>query len=138
MPLVVQSRSRKWLPILETPMSLRVALVTGSGKKRVGAVVAEALARRGFAIAVHYLHSAVEADETVATLRSHDVEAAAFPADLADEVAVRGLVNAVLAKFGRIDVLVNCAAIWESKPLEDVTSADVRRHFDINALGTFL
>jgi len=44
--------------------SRRVALVTGSGKKRVGSVVAEALARRGFAIAVHYRSSATEAGET--------------------------------------------------------------------------
>ena len=116
----------------------RVALVTGSGKKRVGAAVAEALARRGYAIAVHYLHSAAEADETVASLRALGVEAEAFLADIADEVAVRSLIKAVLARFGRIDLLVNCAAIWESKPLEDVTAADVRLHFEINALGSFL
>ena len=116
----------------------RVALVTGSGKKRVGAAVAEALARRGYAIAVHYLHSAAEADETVASLRALGVEAEAFLADIADEVAVRSLIKAVLARFGRIDLLVNCAAIWESKPLEEVTAADVRLHFEINALGSFL
>jgi pteridine reductase len=66
------------------------------------------------------------------------VEAATFPADLTDEAAVAGLVAAVLGRFGRIDVLVNCAAVWQSKPLEQVTAADVRRHFDTNALGTFL
>lgn len=77
----------------------RVALVTGSGKKRVGAAVAESLARRGYAIAVHYLHSAAEADETVASLRALGVEAEAFPADIADEVAVRSLIQAVLARF---------------------------------------
>ena len=66
------------------------------------------------------------------------VEADTFCADLADEAAVGGMVRGVLARFGRIDVLVNCAAVWESKPLEEVTAADVRFHFDINALGTFL
>ena len=116
----------------------RVALVTGSGKKRVGSAVADALAERGFAIAVHYRSSAAEAAETVAALRTRGVEAEGFPADLADESAVRGLIAAVLARFGRIDVLVNCAAIWQRKRLEDVTAADVRRHFDTNALGTFL
>lgn len=116
----------------------RVALVTGSGKKRVGSVVADALARRGYAIAVHYRSSAAEAAETTAALRTHGVEAEAFPADLADEVAVKEMVQAVLKRFGRIDVLVNCAAVWKSKPLEDVTAADVRLHFDTNALGTFL
>jgi pteridine reductase len=68
----------------------------------------------------------------------HGVEVESFPADLADEKAVKGMIAAMLDRFGRVDLLVNCAAIWESKRLEDVTAADVRRHFDINALGTFL
>src|SRR5581483_4144710 len=116
----------------------RVALVTGSGKRRVGSAVADALARRGFSVAVHYRSSAADAAETAAALRKHGVEAEAFGADLADEAAVRGMVQAVLGRFGRIDVLVNCAAVWQSKPLEEVTAADVRFHFDTNALGTFL
>lgn len=118
--------------------SNRVALVTGSGAKRVGAAVADALARRGYAIAVHYRSSAAQAAETAAALRAHGVEADTFQADLADENAVRALVGAVLNRFGRIDVLVNCAAVWQRKPLEEVTAADVRFHFDANALGTFL
>ncbi|QEL20212.1 SDR family NAD(P)-dependent oxidoreductase [Limnoglobus roseus] len=116
----------------------RVAVVTGSGKKRVGAVVAEALAARGYDIAVHYRSSAAEAEETATSLRRHGVAVQTFPADLQDEGTVRGLVDAVLHQLGRIDVLVNCAAIWERKPLEEVTAEDVRRHFDTNALGTFL
>ncbi|VTR92910.1 short-chain dehydrogenase reductase sdr : Short-chain dehydrogenase/reductase SDR OS=Pirellula staleyi (strain ATCC 27377 / DSM 6068 / ICPB 4128) GN=Psta_1052 PE=4 SV=1: adh_short [Gemmata massiliana] len=116
----------------------RVALVTGSGAKRVGSVVAGALARRGYAIAVHYRTSAAEASDTVAALRSAGGEAAAFPADLTDERAVRAMVRDVLGHFGRIDALVNCAAVWKPKPLEEVTAADVRFHFDTNALGTFL
>ncbi|HEY1188763.1 MAG TPA: SDR family oxidoreductase [Gemmata sp.] len=116
----------------------RVALVTGSGAKRVGSVVAGALARRGYAIAVHYRSSAAEAADTVAELRTHGAAAEPFQADLVDEAAVRTLVRAVLARFGRIDVLVNCAAVWKPKPLEEVTAADVRFHFDANALGTFL
>ncbi len=119
-------------------MNGRVALVTGSGKKRVGAAVAELLAVKGYSVAVHYRTSAAEAGETVAALRARGVEAEAFGADLADETAVAGLVKAVLARFGRIDVLVNCAAVWQRKKLEDVTAADVRLHFDTNALGTFL
>lgn len=115
-----------------------VALVTGSGKKRVGSVVAEALARRGYNIAVHYRSSQSEAELTVANLRTLNIEAQAFHADLANEDDVRSMIASVLKAFGRIDVLVNCAAIWESKPLEEVTAADVRRHFDTNALGTFL
>jgi pteridine reductase len=116
----------------------RVALVTGSGKRRVGSAVADALARRGYAIAVHYRSSAAEAGETVAALRGLGVEAEGFAADLTDEQAVRAMVQAVLTRFARIDVLVNAAAVWKRKPLEEVTAADVRLHFETNALGTFL
>jgi pteridine reductase len=115
-----------------------VALVTGSGKRRVGSVVADALARRGFHIAVHYRSSAAEAGEAARALRAHGVEVGTFPADLTDEKAVRAMVRDVLGRFGRVDVLVNCAAVWQRKPLEEVTAADVRVHFDTNALGTFL
>lgn len=116
----------------------RVALVTGSGKRRVGACVAEALARRGYAVAVHYRTSAAEAADTVAALRSLGATAEAFQADLSEETAVRTMIEQTLARFGRMDVLVNCAAIWNRKPLEQVTAADIRAHFEINALGTFL
>lgn len=115
-----------------------VALITGAGKRRVGAVVATAMAKAGYAIAVHYRSSKVEAAETCRMLESFGVPARPFAADLADENAVRAMVDAVRAEFGRIDVLVNCAAIWERKRLEDVAAADVRRHFETNALGTFL
>lgn len=117
---------------------VKVALVTGSGKKRVGSFVAEDLARRGYAIAVHYRTSAEEAEETAASLREHQVTVKTYQADLSEENAVRKLVDDIIRDFGRLDVLVNCAAIWERKPLEQVTAADVRKHFDTNALGTFL
>jgi len=115
-----------------------VALVTGSGKRRVGWHVADALARRGLRLALHYRSSVTEAAETVETMRRHGVEVEAFQADLADEQAVRALVDKTLERFGQIDVLVNCAAVWQGKRLEDVTAADVRLHFEINTLGTFL
>jgi pteridine reductase len=66
------------------------------------------------------------------------VPAQSFFADLGNETHVQSLVERVLQQFGQIDVLVNCAAIWERKRLEDVTAADVRKHFEANALGTFL
>src|SRR5437870_2152479 len=116
----------------------KVALVTGSGKKRVGWYVADALAGRGYALAVHYRTSAADAAETVAALQARGVEAAAFQADLTDEAAVQTLVQQVFARFGRLDVLVNCAGVWRGQRLEDITAADVRMHFETNALGTFL
>jgi pteridine reductase len=116
----------------------QVALVTGSGKRRVGWHVAEALAQRGFRLAIHYRSSAAEAAETIESLRSRGVDAAGFQADLSDERAVRGMLEQILTRFGRLDVLVNCAAAWKSKRLEEVTAADVRHYFETNTLGTFL
>ena len=116
----------------------KVALVTGAGKRRVGRSVAEALAARGYALVVHYHTSAADAAEAVASLRALGVEAVALGADLADERSARELVDQTLARFGRLNVLVNCAATWQSKRLEDVTAADVRHYFEINTLGTFV
>lgn len=116
----------------------KVALVTGSGKRRVGNAVARALAERGYGIAVHYHHSAEAALETVGQLQALGTDAAAFAADVADEQAVARLFDQVLDRFGRLDALVTAAALWESQPLEEVTAADVRRQFDVNTLGTFL
>ncbi len=119
-------------------IATKVALVTGSGKRRIGYFVAEALAARGYSLVVHYRTSAAEALETVAAFHSRGVEALGVQADLTDERSVQNLIEQTLTHFGRIDVLVNCAAAWHSKKLEDVTAADVRFYFDTNTLGTFL
>lgn len=116
----------------------KVALVTGSGKRRVGSHVADALAARGYALAIHYRASATEANDAVVAYRDRGVPAVALQADLTDEAAVRDLVRQTIERFGRLDVLVNCAAAWKSKRLEDVTSSDVRHYFETNTLGTFL
>ncbi len=116
----------------------RIALITGSGKHRVGSVVASALAERRYDIAVHYNRSPEEARQTVAELERQGVRAAAFQADLAKDADVARLFDEVLKTFGRIDVLVTAAAVWEQKPLEQTTAEDVRRQFEINTVGTFL
>jgi pteridine reductase len=116
----------------------QVALITGSGKRRVGSHVADALAERGFALAIHYRSSAAEANEAVTRYRGRGVDAIAIQADLTDESAVKSLVDRTLEHFGRLDLLVNCAATWDSKKLEEITADDVRRSFEANTLGTFL
>jgi pteridine reductase len=115
-----------------------VALVTGAGKRRIGWHVASALAERGYKLAIHHHTSKSDAEQTVVELRGRGVEANAFAADLSKESEVISLVRRVLGDFGQIDVLVNCAAAWKSKPLEEVTADDVRMYFEINAVSTFL
>ena len=104
----------------------------------MGNAVARALAQRGYAIALHYHTSANAAAETIAELQAAGTDAAAFSADMADERAVAGLFRQLIERFGRLDALVTAAAVWEPRPLEETTADDVRRQFDINALGTFL
>jgi pteridine reductase len=86
---------------------------------------------------VHYHSATAEAHETVASFRALGVAAECFAADLAQETDAENLVKATLDRFGRIDVLVTCAAIWQRKSLEETTQEDLRRHFDINVAGTF-
>lgn len=123
--------------MMESPND-RVALITGSGKRRVGNAVALALAAKGYAIALHYNSSAEEARRTVVRLTEQGVRAAAFQADVAHASQVDRLFDETLSHFGRLDVLVTAAAVWERKPLETTTVEDVRRQFDVNTLGTFL
>jgi pteridine reductase len=115
-----------------------VALVTGSSRRRIGWHVADALAGKGYSLVVHYRTSAVEAEQTVAHLQGRGVEAVALPADLSDEHDVRELIGRTLEHFGRIDALVNCAAAWKPKPLEEISGDEVRGFFEVNAIGTFL
>jgi pteridine reductase len=115
-----------------------IALVTGSGKKRIGWHVAAALAERGYNLVVHYHNSATEAEETVTALRGHGVEAVAVQADLTEEAEVQSLFHTARSRFGRLDVFVHCAGLWGKGRLEDVSAAEVRRHFEVNVLGTFL
>ena len=115
----------------------RVALVTGGGR-RVGAVVVRALAARGYAVAIHSHGSLHEARALASQLDAAGVPSLAVTANLRDEGPVRAMVHRVADHFGRIDALVTCAAIWQSGQLEEVTAEDLRIHFDINCVGTFV
>lgn len=115
-----------------------IAIVTGSGGRRVGWSVAQALGRRGFAVALHYHRSQQNARDSLAELVSQGVDADLFQADLSDSAQVKRLVAGVMERWGRIDVLVHCAAIWSPKPLEQVTERDVLDNFKANTLSAFL
>jgi NAD(P)-dependent dehydrogenase (short-subunit alcohol dehydrogenase family) len=109
----------------------RVALVTG-GARRVGRAIAERLARAGCRLAVHYHNSETEARDTVLACEAAGREAAAFGADLADGEATRGLIPAVLKRYGRLDILVNNAAVFEPMSLDDFDAGDWDRQLRIN------
>ena len=114
-----------------------VAVVTGGGK-RLGRAMALALAERGARVLVHYGRSSDAAAETVAEARRRGGAAAALAADLADEEAVRGLIPAARGRFGRVDILINSASIFERGNFAGTTSEDWDRHFMINLKAPFL
>jgi len=108
-----------------------VALVTGSAK-RVGRVIAQHLADRGYRIAVHANTSMDEARDFADSLQEQGIEASAFQADLTCEESLKDMVDKVHFYFGRIDVLVNSASNFLPTPLDELTSEDVESLFQVN------
>ncbi|NOY43145.1 MAG: SDR family oxidoreductase [Planctomycetes bacterium] len=119
------------------PETLRVALVTG-GAFRVGRAIVRMLAEHGYAVAIHANRSVAEAEEFAAELAEQGVSTLVVQAELRDETATRQMIDQVFEHFGRLDVLVNSAAIYAPLPLEEVTAKEVRDYFEVNTLGTFI
>ena len=115
----------------------RTVLVTGSAK-RLGREIALTLARGGWRVAVHYRGSVDEARQTVADCERLGVTAAAFEADLADETAVRALLPRVVTQFGRIDAVVNSAALFEHDSAATFSYAALERHLRSNTGAAIL
>lgn len=115
----------------------KVALVTG-GAKRVGKAIVHTLAARGCRLVVHYYTSIVEAEETVRELLAAGHEAIALQADITQETEVEHMIEAAMARFGRIDILVNNASVFYRTPIETLTGEDIERVIDTNLTGTFI
>ena len=115
----------------------RVALVTG-GAKRVGAACVRALAARGYSVAIHAHHSLREARQAVADLEAVGIPGLAVTANMREEGEIRAMVHRVADHFRRIDAVVTCASIWIPGRLEDVTADDLRAHYEVNCIGTFV
>ena len=100
--------------------------------------MAEEAGRRGYRVGLHYYSSEADVNEALEAVRSTGTEARAFRADLRLEDEAAGLIGGVLNEFGRIDLLVNCAAHWAESEFGRIRAKDVLAEFEANALSTFL
>ena len=117
-------------------MEARCALVTG-GAVRVGRAISLALGEAGYDVAVHYGSSAGEAEELASTLRADGRRAIALHADLSLPDAPSSLVGRAAGELGRLDLLVNNAAIFPHSRPEDVAPDEWDRVFALNARAPF-
>ncbi|KQT79543.1 oxidoreductase [Methylobacterium sp. Leaf465] len=115
----------------------KVAVVTGASKG-IGAGIATALARDGAAVVVNYASSQTGAEAVVAGITAAGGRAIAVRADVSKAAEAQALIEAAVAQFGRLDVLVNNSGVYEFAAIEEVTEAHYRRLFDINVLGVLL
>ena len=104
------------------------ALITGG--KRIGAVVAQELARRGMDVALAYNRSASEARATAAAIEAIGRRAVVIQADLSQATACAALVDQAAATLGGLDVLVNMASVYRAQPFEELDEA--RWHEGLN------
>ena len=119
-------------------MELRgsVALVTG-GAIRLGRAIALGLAARGAHIGISYNRSSAPAEATCAEIEALGVGCLALQADFSQSQYMQLIIDQMVKRFGRVDVLVNSAAIFEPGNWDDTTEENWDRHFDINLKAPF-
>ena len=115
-----------------------VVWVTGSGARRVGRTVAIHFAAHGYDIALHARQSIAKGAEGAQEILARGGDSLLTVGDVSDMEAMKRAVDGIQTKFGRLDALVHCAAIWDWKPLEATTVDDVRRQFEVNTLGAYV
>jgi 3-oxoacyl-[acyl-carrier protein] reductase len=115
----------------------KVAVVTGASKG-IGASIAKHLADEGAAVVINYASSKQGADRVVAEITGKGGRAVALQADMSKHADIKRLFAEAKKAFGRLDVLVNNAGIYEFAPLEEVTPEHFHKQFDLNVLGLIL
>ncbi len=118
-------------------LSNKVAVVTGASKG-IGAGIAKSLAAEGASVVVNYASSKEGADRVVKEIVGKGGKAVAVQGDVSKPGDVKRIFAETKKAFGRLDVLVNNAGVYEFSPLGEVTEEQFHRHFDTNVLGLML
>lgn len=116
----------------------KVALVTGSSRG-IGSEIAKIYASNNFNVAINYLNSKKEAQKLSQELETkYKINTLCIKCDVSNEEEVKNMIEEIIKKFNRLDVVVNNAAIAMDSVLEDKTKETFRKILDTNLIGTFL
>jgi 3-oxoacyl-[acyl-carrier protein] reductase len=115
----------------------KVAVVTGASKG-IGASIAEHFGAAGASVVVNYSSSKAGADAVVAKIAAKGGKAIAVQGDVSKQEDIVRLFAETKRAFGKLDVLVNNAGIYDFKPLEDITAEHFHKQFNLNVLGLLL
>ncbi|HEV3186909.1 MAG TPA: 3-oxoacyl-ACP reductase family protein [Acidimicrobiales bacterium] len=115
----------------------RVAVITG-GASGIGGAIAEAFAREGADVALVDQAPRNNAEEVEAAIREHGREPFFSQTDVSSADEVESMAREIIAKFGRVDILVNCAGIFTERRVENMSVEDWDQVLNVNLRGTFL
>ena len=115
----------------------KVAVVTGASKG-IGAGIARSLAAEGASVVVNYATSKAGADKVVASIKAAGGKAVAVAGDVSKAEGAKGIIDAAIEIFGKLDILVNNSGVYEFAPLSAVTEESFHRLFNVNVLGLLL
>ena len=115
----------------------KVAVVTGASKG-IGAAIARALAAEGASVVVNYATGKAGAEAVVGAITKAGGKAIAVGGDVTKAAEAKGIIEAAVRGFGRLDILVNNSGIYEFAPIEAITEEHFHRQFNTNVLGLLL
>jgi 3-oxoacyl-[acyl-carrier protein] reductase len=115
----------------------KVAVVTGASKG-IGAAIAKSLAAEGASVIVNYASSKSGADTVVNAITKAGGKAVAVGGDVSKAAEAKGIIDAAIKNYGRLDILVNNSGVYEFSPIEAVTEEQFHKIFNINVLGLLL
>jgi 3-oxoacyl-[acyl-carrier protein] reductase len=115
----------------------KVAVVTGASKG-IGAAIAKALAAEGASVVVNYASDKAGANAVVSAITAAGGKAVAVGGDVSKAAEAKGLIDAAIKNYGRLDVLVNNSGVYEFAAIEEFTENQFHKMFNINVLGLLL